>query len=347
LSAGDETRMTPPAWKPELPGAAISFSSSRPAEMLFPLEEFRATVREVIDSDEAANILQLGPPSGYGPLRRHVLQKALELGVANEGDDILITSGCQQAFDLIQRVAAPHGETVLMEDPVYPGLRNVFVRGGARVIGVPLGVGEGDAGIDLADLKRLLEKEKPRLLVLTPNFQNPTGLTMPEHARLEVLAMVDAVARKTGMAIIENDLYGTLRYEGSNVPWIKQLDKSEFFEDRISGVAGRLGDRAAEVYRATDGSEGVERSAFRSVGAGGAAALHPIGAPGDALRQDGGGRAREIGSMRGGVRQGIPGGDRFHGAAGRDELVGDAAGTAGCGGAGAEGGERGRELFAR
>src|ERR1700722_5754135 len=151
--------------------ATISFSASRPSEIMFPLDEFRVTCREVIHSDDAAQILQVGPAGGYGPLRRYLLNEARERGVAGEDDDILVTSGCQQAFDLIQRVLAAHGETVLIEDPVYPGLRNAFLRGGARVIGMPV----GREGVDVDTLGALLEKEKPRLMVLPPNFQNPPG----------------------------------------------------------------------------------------------------------------------------------------------------------------------------
>ncbi|SRR5579884_32837 len=200
-----------------LPVAArISFSASRPSEMLFPLEEFRATCREVLDSAEATQILQLGPAAGYAPLRRYLLDQARERGIAGPDDDILITSGCQQAFDLLQRVFASRGETVLLEDPVYPGLRNVFARGGARVTGVPLGENEMD------ELARAVEKERPRMIVLTPNFQNPTGTTMPEPARKMVLE----VARKAGAIVVENDLYGDLRYRGRALPAMKHLDRT-------------------------------------------------------------------------------------------------------------------------
>ena len=213
LAPADDTVTTPSS-----PAARISFSASRPSETLFPLDEFRATCREVIDSAEAAQILQLGPASGYGPLRRHLLEEARRRGTAGPEDDILVTSGCQQAFDLIQRVLASRGETVVLEDPVYPGLRNAFLRGGARVIGAPV----GPDGIEVEALGRILEKEHPRLLVLTPNFQNPTGTTIPLEARQAVLAM----ARRTGVVIAENDLYGDLRYQGSEIPSIKRLDAS-------------------------------------------------------------------------------------------------------------------------
>ncbi|HML18352.1 MAG TPA: PLP-dependent aminotransferase family protein [Bryobacteraceae bacterium] len=203
---------------PASASAAISFSASRPPEDAFPLEAFRETCREVIDSSEAVNILQLGPASGYGPLRRYLLDESRERGFAREDDDILMTSGCQQGFDLIQRVLASHGETVILEDPVYPGLRNVFQRGGARVIGAPV----GEEGVEVETLGRLIEKEHPRLMVLTPNFQNPTGTTIPEAARREIVEL----ARRNGVVIVENDLYGALRYSGTDLPSFKRLDVS-------------------------------------------------------------------------------------------------------------------------
>ena len=205
-------------WSPPARQARISFAASRPSEILFPLAEFRTTCREVLDSPAAADILQLGPPGGYAPLRRYLLDQSRKRGDAGPEDEILITSGCQQAFDLIQRVLASRGETVLLEDPVYPGLRDVFTRGGARVIGVHV----GEHGMDSEKLAHNMEKERPRLIVLTPNFQNPTGTTMPEAARQTVLA----AARRAGVIIVENNLYGELRYSGAPFPAIKKLDPS-------------------------------------------------------------------------------------------------------------------------
>jgi 2-aminoadipate transaminase len=197
--------------------APASFSRSRPSELLFPLAEFRRTCAEVIASDEAASILQLGSPSGYPPLRRYLLEQARDTGTACESDDILISSGCQQAFDLLQRTIG-QGATVLIEDPVYLGVRSVFERAGARLIGVPV---ERD-GIDLESLERVVARERPRLLCVTPNFQNPTGATMPLAARQALLRITQAA----GVIVIENDIYGPLCYGGSSVPSIKQLDET-------------------------------------------------------------------------------------------------------------------------
>lgn len=196
----------------------ISFANSRPSELLFPLDAFRATCREVIDSPEAQSILQLGSPAGYAPLRRYLLERAREEGAARPGDDILITNGVQQAFDLIQRVLIAGGETILVEDPVYSGLRNAFSRAGARLIGVPVQAN----GIDLAALERALIRERPRLLVVTSSYQNPTGATLPLEARQSIVRM----AAQAGTLIVENDIYGELGYESSPVPTLKQVDES-------------------------------------------------------------------------------------------------------------------------
>ncbi len=196
--------------------APASFSRSRPSELLFPLVEFRLTCAEVIASAETPSILQLGSPSGYAPLRRYLLDQARAEGVARESDDIIITSGCQQAFDLLQRLLG--GATVLIEDPVYLGVRKVFERAGARLIGIPVGAD----GIDLDALERAISREHPRLLCITPNFQNPTGATMPLAARLALLRLTQAA----GITVIENDIYGPLCYEGDPLPSLKQLDES-------------------------------------------------------------------------------------------------------------------------
>ena len=192
------------------------FSSSRPSELLFPLEEFRETCTDVISSPDAQTILQLGSPSGYPPLRRYLLELARAEGIARDSDDILITSGCQQAFDLVQRTLVRNGETVLLEDPVYLGQKNAFERGGARLTGVPMGVN----GIDLESLERIIAREHPRLLAVTSNFQNPTGATLSLASRKALLRITQAA----GVIVIENDIYGGLTYEGEPIPTIKRLD---------------------------------------------------------------------------------------------------------------------------
>jgi DNA-binding transcriptional MocR family regulator len=193
----------------------ISFASSRPSKDDFPLADFQDAAREVIAGPDAASILQLGSPFGYAPLREHLLARARSEGAAGPDDDILITSGCQQAFDLVQRVLAKLSGAVAIEDPVYHGIRNVFTRDGQRVHGL----GVTASGIDLDELERVFAQSRATLLVVTPNFQNPTGATMPVEARRHTVDL----ARRFGAIVVENDIYGALRYEGEPAPSMKSL----------------------------------------------------------------------------------------------------------------------------
>jgi 2-aminoadipate transaminase len=189
---------------------------SRPSRDLFPLDEVRATCATVLDREDLADILQLGSPSGYEPLRRYLLDEARRQELASPGDDLIITNGCQQALDLIGRVLLRPGDTVAVEDPVYTGLKNLLTGMGARLVGIPVGT----EGMDVAQVERLLERERPRFLVVTTNFQNPTGATMPLAARRGLLEAASAA----GVPVVENDAYGELRYSGVALPAIKQLD---------------------------------------------------------------------------------------------------------------------------
>ena len=200
------------------PHVLYSFATSRPARELFPLDDFRASCAAVLGRDDLADILQLGSPGGYEPLRRYLLEAARRQDLARAGDDLIITNGCQQALDLIGRVLVRPGDRVLVEDPVYPGLKHLLGEMGAQLIGVPAGA----EGFDTAECKRLLERERPRFLVVTPNFQNPTGNTLALAARHALLA----AARAAHVPVIENDAYRDLRYEGEDLPALKQLDDS-------------------------------------------------------------------------------------------------------------------------
>ncbi|MCS7314689.1 MAG: PLP-dependent aminotransferase family protein [Bryobacterales bacterium] len=214
LPPADPAAAQPPPAGP----VAISFATSRPAEELFPLEDLRRTADEVLRSPEAPAILQLGSPAGYPPLREHLCAEARRRGLLRQRDEVVVTSGCQQGLDLLARVLVRPGDAVVVEDPVYPGLRNVFLRAGARVVGAPVGAG----GVDLEELARLLDRFRPRLVAVTPDFQNPTGATLEAAARQSLLRMV----RAAGAVLIENDIYGDLRYEGAPQPPLKQLDES-------------------------------------------------------------------------------------------------------------------------
>lgn len=190
----------------------ISFATSRPSEQLFPMQSFRATVNDVMADSRLSSILQLGAPAGYPPLRRWLRESS---GLATPADEVIVTSGCQQALDLIQRAMLSPGDTVLVEDPVYPGLKNVFERGRLRL--VPMPVGEGH--VDPSQVERAIASERPRLIVVTPDFQNPTGASMPVETRRRIAL----AAGEAKTPVVEIDLYRDLRYEGDPLPTLKEL----------------------------------------------------------------------------------------------------------------------------
>ena len=197
---------------------SVSFVMSRPSRELFPLDDFRASCEAVLARPDLGSILQLGSPSGYEPLRRHLMEEARRQSIARPGDDLLITNGCQQALDLLGRVLLRPGDTVAVEDPVYSGLKNLLTGMGAQLVGIPMGAD----GMDTAHLERVFERERPRFLVVTSNFQNPTGATLSLTGRRALLE----AARHAGVPVVENDAYGELRYQGEAMPAIKQLDEN-------------------------------------------------------------------------------------------------------------------------
>jgi DNA-binding transcriptional MocR family regulator len=209
--ARDEPLTAPPA------NVSINFASSRPAEDRFPIAEFRALSKQVIDSPQATEILQLGSPYGYRPLRKYLLAQSAAEGVARSGDDLIVTNGCQQALDLLARVLVTDNVPVLLEDPVYHGLLRVFGRAQATLIPLPF----GDSGFNPAVFETLVSQHRPRLLIVTPEFQNPTGLTLNMEQRR---AIID-ISRRFGVIVIESEIYRDLRYRGQALPSLKKLDE--------------------------------------------------------------------------------------------------------------------------
>ncbi|HVW87525.1 MAG TPA: PLP-dependent aminotransferase family protein [Bryobacteraceae bacterium] len=204
---------------------AINFSASRPSENLFPVVEFRECCAEVLASDRIRSLLQLGSPSGYEPLRQFLLERA---EYARETDDILITSGCQQAVDLLRRALVRAGDKVAIEEPVYPGLRNLFLEAGAELIGVNVTA----EGADPYSVQKALDGGA-RVIVLTPSFQNPTGASIPTVNRRTIVSM----ARAAGAVVIENDIYSELAYHGPTAPRLKSLDSNVILLGSFSKIA--------------------------------------------------------------------------------------------------------------
>jgi 2-aminoadipate transaminase len=163
-------------------------------------------------------LVQYGSTGGYQPLKAYLQTRLRRDGIPVELDEILVTHGCQQSLDLLRRALVSPGETVVCENPTYTGLWNVFDSPGVRLMGVPM----TPEGMDLDALESVLEQTRVRLIFCAPTFQNPTGFTMPLAARQRLLEM----AQRFQVPLVEDDVYGALRFRGRQIPPLKALDKT-------------------------------------------------------------------------------------------------------------------------
>ncbi|MFF4549734.1 PLP-dependent aminotransferase family protein [Streptomyces sp. NPDC001406] len=188
----------------------INFAGGLPAPELFDREGIAAAFHQVL-AQVPERALQYSTTEGEPTLRAGLAARISTQGLPTTPDDLLITTGSQQALSLLSTALLDPGDTVLVESPCYLAALQVFGLAGARVVAVP-----GDDGVDPAALEDLIRRERPKLLYLVPTFQNPTGRTMPTARR----AAVASAAARHGLWIVEDDPYGELRYEGERVPWI-------------------------------------------------------------------------------------------------------------------------------
>ncbi|HET9481494.1 MAG TPA: PLP-dependent aminotransferase family protein [Candidatus Polarisedimenticolia bacterium] len=204
----------PPAMMGATRAGTISFASLFPDPALFPVERFRRALDDVLRKD-GHKVLGYGPPAGHPPLRTMIAEGLRSRGMQVENDEIVVTSGSQQGIDLVARALLDPGDTVVVENPTYAGAVQVFHSYGAQLIGIPV-----DAqGAVVARLEEAVERRRPKLIYLMPNFQNPTSETMSLKRRLAVLDL----ARSRRLAVLEDDFGGDLRFEGPDLPALKAL----------------------------------------------------------------------------------------------------------------------------
>ncbi|MGW5737521.1 MULTISPECIES: aminotransferase-like domain-containing protein [Streptomyces] len=196
----------------------INFAGGLPAPGLFDAEGIAAAFQAVL-TEQPARALQYATTEGEPTLRAAIAARFAVRGLATDADDLLITTGSQQALSLLATALVEPGDTVLVESPCYLAALQAFGLAGAHLVPVP-----GDeAGMDPAALDELVARHRPKLLYTVPTFQNPTGRTMPADRR----AAIAGVAARRGLWIVEDDPYGELRFEGERVPWIASYPGAE------------------------------------------------------------------------------------------------------------------------
>jgi 2-aminoadipate transaminase len=192
----------------------ISFAGGLPAPEVFPVEEFRAAAERVL-TQSGPQSLQYSATEGCARLREMIARRAARYGIMVQPENILITSGSQQALDLIGKVFLNSGDRIALERPTYLGALQAWNAYQAQF----LGVGMDDEGMRTDELESVL-RSGPKFLYALPNFQNPTGVTMSLKRRESLIEMADHF----GVPIIEDDPYGQLRYEGEHLPSLVVMD---------------------------------------------------------------------------------------------------------------------------
>jgi len=194
----------------------ISFAGGLPAPEVFPVKEFQAACNIVLEQ-HGGTALQYSTTEGYLPLRDMIARHTSRYMVPVIPDNILITSGSQQALDFMGRLFINRGDYIVVESPTYLGALQAWNAYGAQYIPVPM----DEDGMIVEHLEEAL-RYGPKFIYVLPNFQNPSGATLSLERRKKVIELAD----KYGVPIVEDDPYGQLRYEGENIPSIVQLDSA-------------------------------------------------------------------------------------------------------------------------
>jgi 2-aminoadipate transaminase len=184
----------------EIPGI-ISFAGGLPSAKAFPVDAFKDAYASVLDNDPIG-ALQYGPSEGYAPLREMI---ADSLPWEVSPSDVLITTGSQQGLDLISKVCIDNGSSIIVEDPTFLAALQTF-----RLMEPEIhSVDSDENGMDLEGLRSLHRAKRARFAYMLPNFQNPTGRTMSEAARVSFMDL----AREIELPVLEDNPYGELWYD--------------------------------------------------------------------------------------------------------------------------------------
>jgi 2-aminoadipate transaminase len=192
----------------------ISFGGGMPAPEIFPYEEIRLACDRIL-TNFGEKALQYGTTEGFNPLRMMISEEATRNGLCCDLENIMITSGSQQALDLLGKIFINPGDNILVESPTYLGALQAWNAYGAEYVVV-----KSDEHGMLPDSLEAGLRNNPKFMYVLPNFQNPTGITFNLERRKKVVELAD----KYGVPIIEDDPYGQLRFEGESLPSLATLD---------------------------------------------------------------------------------------------------------------------------
>jgi 2-aminoadipate transaminase len=188
----------------------VSLAGGMPYVQALPVDMLADTAQRLL-YERGAQALQYGSGQGDVTLREQILEVIGEVGVSAHPDDIVVTTGSQMALDLVTRVFCDPGDVVLVEAPSYVGALGVFRAYECDVIHVAM----DDEGLVPSALREAIASvraagKRAKLIYTIPSFHNPAGVTQGPARRQEILA----IAQEAGIALLEDDPYGLLGFEG-------------------------------------------------------------------------------------------------------------------------------------
>ncbi len=205
------TRLAASPPRPDL----ISFAQGMGGSDRYPVDDLRKALGEVLRRD-GADALGYSDAAGYAPLRTTIADILNSQGIPTHPDEVLITSGSQQALALTAQVLLRPGDVVLVESPTFHGAIDLFRSLDVRLLGVPMDEG----GMQVERVEDALRANRPRLIYTIPTFHNPTGTCLNSLRRRALLALAD----RYNVPILEDDFVGDLCYEDRAQPALKTLD---------------------------------------------------------------------------------------------------------------------------
>lgn len=198
----------------------ISFAGGLPDGDLFPIEEMKQVSIKVLDED-GKNALQYSSTQGQKELREVIASQIMRpSGVETTEENIIVTCGSQQALEFSGRIFLDKDDVVICESPSYLGAIMAFQAYGPKFVEVEM----DEHGMVMEQLEKALkENPKTKFIYTVPDFQNPTGKTLPIERRKKMVEL----AEKYDVLILEDNPYGNLRFEGERLPAIKSFDKND------------------------------------------------------------------------------------------------------------------------
>ncbi|NOZ71455.1 MAG: PLP-dependent aminotransferase family protein, partial [Chloroflexi bacterium] len=196
----------------------LSFAPGMPATDLLPVEAYRLALNTVLRS-AGSEVLQYGPIEGYPALLQAITTELASFAVEAQPAQLLITSGAEQALALVLRTLLRQGDHVLLESPTYLHVLDLLASSGIHVHLVE----SDEEGMVIEHVEELISRYQPRLLYLTPTYQNPTGVCMPLAHRQQLVEL----AAKYELLLLEDDVYRHLWLQRPPPPPLRALDTSD------------------------------------------------------------------------------------------------------------------------